>query len=92
MLAQDLEEREQLARAENDRFRQRYDLDENIGNPDAARLKIQVAANWNGAGGPSPRNNDILIFPTLLSSGFTTSIGLTRVRQEIVPGAIQGQG
>ena len=40
--AQDLEEREQMARVENDRFRQRYDLDENVGNPDAARLKIQV--------------------------------------------------
>ena len=41
-LAQDLEAREQTARAENDQFRQRFDLDDAASNPDGARLTIEV--------------------------------------------------
>ena len=39
---QDLEEQEQTLRLENDQFRQRFDLDDNVGNPDGARLKFEV--------------------------------------------------
>ncbi|GAX75484.1 hypothetical protein CEUSTIGMA_g2927.t1 [Chlamydomonas eustigma] len=37
----DLEERERRLQLENDQFRQRLDLDDSVGNPDAARLKIE---------------------------------------------------
>jgi hypothetical protein len=39
---QDLEERERQLQLENDQFRQRLDLDDSAGNPDAARLRIEV--------------------------------------------------
>ena len=42
MPRQDLEEQEQTLRLENDQFRQRFDLDDNVGNPDGARLKFEV--------------------------------------------------
>ncbi len=92
---QELEEKETVLRAENDQFRQRFDLDDTSGNPESSRLRIEVSlhlAPMPNALGLSPHEPGRIWYPYLpMSQDLQRRLELTRLESETYQSQSKGK-